>query len=84
MRVALLALLALAGCSTAPKRVEIPVPVPCIKALPAKPIIYTDAELAKMPEGAFVDAIWLDRSSLMRAVSARDALLAACSRLSPP
>ena len=59
-------LMLLAGCDTMPKRVEIPVPVACVDTVPAPATVYTDAELAAMNDGQFTDAIWLDRTTLLR------------------
>lgn len=81
MRILLACLTLLAGCDTTPKRVDVPVAVPCITTVPPAPTIYSNAELLAMSEGQYADAIFLDRRTLIRAVAARDAAIRACAVL---
>jgi len=76
-----LAVLLLAGCASlpdAPTVVKVPVSVPCLSELPARPALVTDAELLQMPDAAFVLALAADRLERGKYMAVTEALLAGC------
>lgn len=76
-------ILLLAGCSAlpdAPKEVLIPVPTACIEKLPDRPPFISDAELKKLPDGAFVIALGIDRRMNEKYRAELEAVLAACAK----
>lgn len=82
MRWLLLALPILAGCDHLPKRVEVPVAVTCAAGLPATRFTpYSKAELDRMNDGQWVDAVWLDRDLSARYVASLEGIVLACSTL---
>jgi len=83
VRLALCALVLLAGCDTTPKRVLVPTPVPCLAAadVPKRPPLFSDAELAAMTDYQLPIAINIDRKALTRYADDAGAKLDGCSRL---
>ena len=78
---AALPLLLLAGCATAPalpERVEVPVPVPCVSAMPVRPDLVTDANLRAMTDYQLVLALWRDRMQRRQYEAEVEAVIAAC------
>lgn len=70
-----------AGCQSipdAPKEVLVPVPTPCVTALPDRPRFISDAELKQLPDGAFVIALGIDRRQNERYRAELEAVLSAC------
>jgi len=73
----------LTGCSTLPelpKETLVPVPVPCVEAMPDKPRLLTDAELAKLADYQLVLAIRQDQLALRAYAEILEALMLACVR----
>lgn len=78
MRYAALLLL-LSGCaSTMPETVMVPVPVPCLDAMPDKPALYTDADLLKLPDADFIVALGIDRQVRRKYIGELESVLQAC------
>ena len=78
-----IAMLAIAGCSSAPRlpeRVEIPVPVACVKAedVPVVPTLTDEASILAMDEYASTLVVWAERLELRAYAAKAEALLAAC------
>jgi hypothetical protein len=83
MRALALPLLLLAGCASAPalpERVEVPVAVPCVASVPARPDLVTDAALRAMTDFQLVLALWRDRLQRAQYEAELQAVLAACVR----
>jgi len=79
--VAIAAILSLSACQSipeAPTVVKIPVSVPCLSELPARPKLVTDAELLTMPDSAFVLALAADRLERAKYMAILEATLQAC------
>lgn len=74
---------ALAGCSTIPDQVSVPVPVACIPAddVPEKPAMRSEADLLNMPRGLRTLATWADLWKLHIYSARLEALVEGCSRL---
>lgn len=76
-----------AGCTSAPVtvdrpvRVEIPVPVPCVESVPARPLVAQDSELALLPDGPLVLTLHRDRLALRVWAEEMAALLEGCRKL---
>lgn len=71
----------LTGCSTWPKVpevVRIPVPAPCIEALPAPPELATDDAVLAMDDYRAVLTMWRDRLSARVAYDELRAMASAC------
>lgn len=78
---AALPLLLLAGCATAPalpERVEVPVPVPCVAEVPARPDLVTDAQLRAMTDYQIILALARDRLQRRQYEAELEAALSAC------
>lgn len=72
---------ALSACQTAPvQEVRVPVPVPCIEALPADPDTTPDAVLANLPDAQFVLTLAADRLAWRAYAQAVKAAALACLR----
>jgi hypothetical protein len=72
----------LAGCETTawrPVEVRIPVPVPCIAALPDRPATTPDDALKAMSDYRLVLTLAADRAALRGHVEELRALLAPCT-----
>jgi uncharacterized lipoprotein YajG len=77
----IVAILMLAGCSTAPKlpeRVLVPVAVSCVKDAPAVPTLRSEAEILAMDEYQSTIVVWVERLILRAYSEKADALLQAC------
>lgn len=77
----LLLVLLLAGCATGPKLPEVtlvPVPVPCLEALPAAPELAQDDALLAMDDYRAVLTMWRDRLSARVAYDELRAAATAC------
>lgn len=76
--------IALAGCATPrppieiPKVVQIPVPVPCIKAPMERPAFRTDGELVAMDDYRLVLELAADRLKRQGYEAVLEAQIAAC------
>lgn len=74
----------LAGCQTAPVtidrpvRVEVPVPVPCLSSLPARPATTDDHDLKAMDDFTAVLTMRRDTLVLRAHVETLEALLGPC------
>lgn len=72
----------LAGCQSMPgmpKTVDVPVAVSCLPAaMPARPAIYTDAELLKMDDFRLVIALQHNAARLGDYLAELEAILIAC------
>lgn len=71
----------LAGCSSGPvvpETVRVPVPVPCIERVPAKPQITPDATLLALPDYSAVLSLWRDRIILRDYSVELEAAVAGC------
>jgi len=74
----------LAACATTPvPTASVVVPVPCVKSKPARPALATDAELAPLDDYRFVLALDLYRLQAGPYIQKLEALVDACSRLTP-
>lgn len=73
-------LLLLAGCAIQQpvREVKIPVPVSCIKEIPAKPDFVTDMQLMSMTNYQFVTALHADRLLRRDYESMLEAVISAC------
>lgn len=72
-------LLALSGCaSTMPETVNVPIPVPCIDAMPQRPALATDAELIKLVDTDFIIALGIDRQQRIKYQAELEAILQGC------
>lgn len=71
------------GCSsfTVPEKVNVEVAVPCVREMPAKPQVRSEAELLAMPRYARTLASWSDRLALLVYSRELEAVLGGCSRL---
>lgn len=82
VRIIPLGLLILSGCATPipppPDVIRIPVPTPCITAMPLKPVIHTDPQLAVLDDFKFSLAIFQDRRLLLDYTAELEATLSAC------
>jgi hypothetical protein len=79
---ALFCFAACAGCDTMPKRVEVPIAVPCAAGLPVTRFTpFTKAELDGMNDGQWVQAVYLDRDLSARYVASLEGIVLACSSL---
>ena len=75
----IVALAALSGCaSTMPENVNIPIPVPCIDAMPQRPALYTDADLLKLVDTDFIIALGIDRQQRVKYIGELEAVLQGC------
>lgn len=82
MRPIALPLLLLAGCASAPalpERVEVPVPVPCVHDVPARPDLVTDAALRAMTDYALILSLFKTTLQLRQYARELEAVLASCS-----
>ena len=80
MRTILLVMM-LAGCSsspTLPTVTRVPVPVPCVTAMPAKPDITPDAALKALSDYAMVLSLAKDRVLLRDYAGELEAILSGC------
>jgi hypothetical protein len=76
----------LTGCSilrpipVAPKVIEVQVPVtiPCITYMPAKPELYTAEQLIELPDDLFILQFGIDRLKRDIYISELEAVLQAC------
>ena len=73
-------LCALSGCSSMPNSVSVrvPVAVPCIAEVPAKPPFRSDAELAALPDDALIIGLASDRRSRQAYEATLEATIAGC------
>jgi uncharacterized lipoprotein YajG len=80
VRAAFLSLL-LAGCASAPTSttVRVPVPVPCVAAMPQKPSFRTDLELNELSDAALIIGLALDRRDRQWYEAVLEATLAGCT-----
>ena len=81
-----LGLLVLAGCQTPADRlvrVEVPVPVPCLSSLPARPETTDDQALKAMDDYNAVLTMRRDTLVLRAHVDVLESLLAPCSQAGP-
>lgn len=71
---------ALAGCQTCPPVIEVrvPVPVPCIERLPARPALLADAELARLSDAQLVLALRRQGIMAVDYVNALEAVASPC------
>jgi len=75
----LLLLLILTGCATTdPQVVRVPVTVPCVKAMPPRPWLVTDAELARMNDYQLALALRQHHLAAGGYVDELEALLLGC------
>ena len=78
----LLVILLLSACSSvlpsAPKEVRIPVPVPCVDTIPARPKLLTDPELAKLDDFALVLQMRADGIRARDHIGVLEAVMGAC------
>lgn len=84
---AALPLLLLAGCASTPalpERVEVPVPVPCVAQVPARPEFVTDAQLRAMGDYALILSLAKDRLQRRQYEAEVEAVIAACKVLDSP
>ena len=73
----------LAGCASDPKVPEVlrvPVPVPCLEALPAAPELASDDAVLAMDDYRAVLTMWRDRLSAKVAYDELRAMASACVR----
>lgn len=69
----------LSGCaSTMPETVNIPIPVPCIDAMPQRPLLATDADLIKLVDTDFIIALGIDRQQRVKYIGELEAVLQGC------
>lgn len=68
----------LVGCTTIPKEVRVPVPVPCIPERPARPSLLADAELRAFDDYGLVIALARDRRLRQAYEAELEAALAGC------
>lgn len=72
-------ILLVSGCaSTMPETVNIPIPVPCIDAMPPRPALYTDVELIKLVDTDFIIALGIDRQQRVKYIGELEAVLQEC------
>lgn len=78
------AIIALSGCTSAPKlpeRVLVPVPTPCLSAPPpAVPPLRSEAELLALDDYAATLETWRERLELRSYAAKAEALLSGCAR----
>lgn len=74
-----LILLLLTGCATTdPQMVRVPVAVPCVEAMPQRPWLVTDPELARMNDYQLALALRQHHLAAGGYVSELEALLLGC------
>ena len=79
-------ILLLAGCAARPVvvtetvEVRVPVPVPCIAEMPARPAVMTDAELLALDDYRAVVALRRDRMLLVQYAAEAEAVMRPCAR----
>ena len=80
----------LAGCGTAPREPEpvvrtveirVPVPVPCIAAMPARPQIYSRAEILALPNAEAAERLLAQDNVLKSYVGEIEAVAGPCVAL---
>ena len=64
----------------APKEVRIPVAVPCLTEIPARPVLMPDSALAKLDDFALVLQLRIDSVRARDHVGMLESVLAACIR----
>lgn len=77
------------GCTSTvqvPERVNVQVPVPCVKpeGKPIRPDLRTEADLFNMPRGLRTLAAWADYLKLAIYAHELEAVVEGCSRLRTP
>lgn len=86
--VALVAAVPSASCTPVikvPERVNVEVPVPCVKEKPARPDdIYTAEQLLELPRGVRTVATWLNMLKLWMYAAELEAVVEGCSRIPQP
>lgn len=75
------ALVLLAGCWETAPVVRVPVPVPCIKTKPARPVLVTEAELATMSDYQAVLALEQHRLRATGYIGELEAAVDVCAAL---
>jgi len=69
----------ISGCaSTMPETVNIPIPVPCVDAMPQRPALATDADLIKLVDTDFIIALGIDRQQRVKYIGELEAVLQGC------
>lgn len=71
----------LSGCQATipvPEVVKVPVPVPCVAAIPTRPATTSDSDLRAMDDYGLVLSLAADRRALLGHVDALEAVLQGC------
>jgi type IV pilus biogenesis protein CpaD/CtpE len=78
---ALAVVAALMGCASKPQIVQVPVAVPCVANVPARPVLVTDAELRDMTDFQIPIALFRDRELRQAYQAVLEAIVGACAEL---
>jgi hypothetical protein len=78
------ALVLITGCWETAPVVRVPVPVPCIKSRPVRPVLVTEAELVTMSDYQVVLALEQHRLRATGYIGELEAAVNACAALPSP